>query len=121
MKYASMAIIALAALGGVAWAAGDPMAAAYENTVVSTDEAGAKTKVMYNADNTYSVVRPDGTTGEGTWSLKDDQLCVDRTEPKPEAHFCMSTDSIPSKVGESKEATTSEGNKLTNTMEAGRS
>lgn len=121
MKYALIATIAFAGIAGGALAAGDPMAAAYENTVVSTDAEGAATKVMYNADNTYTVIRPDGVTGKGTWKLAEGQLCVDRSEPPPPAHFCMPLESIPTEVGDSKEATTSDGQKLNNTMTAGRS
>ena len=121
MKYGMIAVIAFAGLASAALAAGDPMAAAYENTVVSTDETGGQSKVMYNADHTYTVIRPDGAAGKGTWSIKDGQLCVNRTEPVPPVNFCMGLDGIPSQVGDSKQTTTTDGRKFTNTMTAGRS
>jgi hypothetical protein len=111
----------MSAVALFAFAADDPMAVTFENTVESADEAGAVTKVMYNADNTYSVILPTGATGKGTWKVDAGQLCVNRTEPPPGANFCMPVDSVPSQVGESKDATTSDGRKFKNTLKAGRS
>lgn len=116
-----LAATAMSCAALVATAADDPMAITFANTVESADEAGAVTKVMYNADNTYSVVLPSGATAKGTWKVDGGQLCVNRTDPPPGVNFCMPIESIPSKVGESRDATTSDGRKLKNTLVAGRS
>lgn len=72
-----LAGIALAAVSAsIAFAAEDPMAARFGNTVTITDAKGGVTKVHYNKDGTLSAVQPDGTKGTAKWVVKGDKLCI---------------------------------------------
>ena len=63
------ALVALS-VAGAAIAADDPMAGAYGNTVVVTNEKGETSKIWINKDGTYKV-EANGKTGTGKWVLKD--------------------------------------------------
>jgi hypothetical protein len=63
------ALVALS-LAGSAMAADDPMAGAYGNTVVVTNEKGEATKLWIAKDGTFKV-EAGGKTGTGKWVLKD--------------------------------------------------
>lgn len=63
----------------------DPMANAYENTVVVTNAAGEVSKSHYNADKTIETTLADGSVVKGTWELTegDSKICITQTEPAP--------------------------------------
>jgi hypothetical protein len=116
-----MAIVALVALAGAAWAADDPMADMYTNTVVATDANGAATKVYYNADGSYTGVAADGVKIGGTWKREAGKICYNRTTP-PEraAQFCGADDGVAHHIGDSWHQDLSDGRKMTMTIVKGR-
>ncbi len=61
----------------------DTWSGAYGNTIVSTYTDGRVVKVFVEADHTYSVVLPNGTTLKGTWADADGRSCFSVTDPPP--------------------------------------
>lgn len=56
--------------------AADPMAGYYGNSVVVIDAKGLESHVYYNADHTFTGIAPAyNYKFQGTWELKDGQLC----------------------------------------------
>lgn len=64
------------AFGSLALAAADPMQGRYGNTVRITNKEGKITRVLYNADQSVTVMRPDGGVITGTWAIEGAELCV---------------------------------------------
>lgn len=75
MRKLFAAALAGAALFG-AVAAADTIANSFGNTLTTTGADGVTVRWHFNADNTYSMVLPDGTTGAGTWTQSPGQVCV---------------------------------------------
>jgi len=72
-----LAGVAVAMLStSLAFAADDPMAGRYGNTVVVKYANGSEVKLHYNQDGTLEVINPDGSKGTGKWAMKDGKLCV---------------------------------------------
>ena len=64
------AVVALG-FGTAALAADDPVASAYGNTVLATNEKGETTKTWYKADHTFTGVDSKGQKFQGTWTLAE--------------------------------------------------
>jgi len=108
----------LAAAAVPAWA--DTWSAAYDGTILSTYADGRTAKVYVNADHTYSVVLPNGTTLKGTWADGNGQSCFSLTDP-PAAPGSKPTcfEAKEYKVGDSFSGEDATG-KFTGTIRAGR-
>jgi hypothetical protein len=116
--------VAFAALGvSLAFAAADPMASRYGNTVVAKTADGQEVaRTYYNADGTYSRKTADGAESKGTWKMDGDKLCATQTEPAPPAGagtLCLPFPG-PKTVGDTWEATLPDGTRLTVTLQSGR-
>lgn len=75
MKKIFAAALAGAALfAGVAMA--DTISNAFGNTLTTTGPDGVTVRWMFNADNTYTMALPNGTTTAGTWAQTATDLCV---------------------------------------------
>ena len=64
------AVVALG-FGTAALAADDPVASAYGNTVLATNDKGETTKTWYKADHTFTGVDSKGQKFQGTWTLAE--------------------------------------------------
>lgn len=115
-KLASLALIAGLALAGAATA--DPLANFYGATLNITQPNGVVVKVWFNADNTYDVGLPDGSTGKGVWAIEGDQLCTTRTEPEPMPKQC--NPATGADVGDSWEMPGPNGSVIKYSLTAGR-
>jgi hypothetical protein len=49
---------------------------AFGNTVVVTLQNGASLRYHFNADHTFTLFAPDGTSQSGAWEITDGQLCL---------------------------------------------
>jgi hypothetical protein len=75
MKKVMAALAAGAVLmAGAAFA--DTMSASFGNTMTTTGADGVTVRWMFNADNTYTMALPDGTSLAGTWARNGAELCV---------------------------------------------
>lgn len=86
MRIATKVLLAAAALYGAALGpalAGDTWEGAYGGTIVSTYASGSVVKVYVNADHTYSITLPNGSTLKGTWADGDGGSCFTTTDPPP--------------------------------------
>lgn len=79
-----LSAVASMAVAGAAFAADDPMATRFGNTVEATNAKGEVTKLWYAEDGTFTG-NANGTDFKGTWALKDNQVCLTQTEPAPAA------------------------------------
>ncbi len=70
MRIATKLLISAAALVAATAPAlaGDTWAGAYGGTIVSTYANGSVVKVYVNADHSYSITLPNGSTLKGTWA-----------------------------------------------------
>jgi hypothetical protein len=72
----------LLVMAGAAYAADDPLASRYGNTVIATEADGSQTYLYFNADHTLSA-KHGFWFSKGSWELKDDQLCTTYDTPRP--------------------------------------
>ncbi len=118
--FAGVAVAALSA--SLAFAADDPMASRYGNTVVIKGPDGKELgRTYYDADKKVTRKFADGSEQKGTWSMEGGNLCFNQTEPAPkpaEAKQCLPFPG-PKNVGDSWEVTAPQG-KLTATLQKGR-
>ena len=120
-----LAGIALAALSAsLAFAAADPMASRYGNTVVAKGADGKELgRTYYNADSTYTRKTADGKESKGTWKMEGDKICLTQTEPAPEkpdmAKVCLPFPGE-KKIGDSWDVTLPDGTKATASLQKGR-
>jgi len=113
MKLKLVSIAAIAALFAGQALAEDKMAVTYGNTIELTAADGTVTKVYYNEDGTYTT---DGEAS-GTWELNEsDQLC---TTPAGGEQGCTDV-AWGHQVGESWDATSTEGEPVNITIVEGR-
>jgi hypothetical protein len=116
-----LAGIALATFSAsLAFAADDPMASRYDNTVVLKMADGKETKLHYNKDGTLGVTQPDGTKGTGKWKLNGDKLCVTPDAGPTAGKEQCSAFTAGKKVGDSWEQTLADGSKAQVSIVAGR-
>ena len=76
MKLLGGALVALLAFGAVAYAADDPYAVYYKNTLVITSAKNVVTKIFANKDGTWTSTSSDGTSGHGQWAGLGNYTCV---------------------------------------------
>ena len=119
---AGFAVAAMSA--SLAFAADDPMASRYGNTVVVSGPDGKEVgRAYYDADHKVVRKMPDGKEIKGTWALDGAKLCVTQVEPAPakpeEAKTCTDFPGA-KKVGDSWEVTLPTGVKLKATLQKGR-
>lgn len=93
----------------------DTMESSYGNTVVVTYPNGAVARYHFNADNTFSVTLPDGSTSQGAYAINGDQICF------TQAGETQCTGYVGGKnVGDTWTQTASDGSTVTVSIEAGR-
>ncbi len=112
-----------AALGvSLAFAADDPMASRYGNTVVAKSADGKEIgRTYYDADGSYKRKTAAGES-KGTWKMDGGKICLTQTEPAPPANqgtVCLPFPG-PKNVGDSWEVTLPDGTKATATLQKGR-
>lgn len=115
---AGVAIAAFTAT--LAFAADDPMASRYGNTVVVKGADGKDTKLHYNQDGTMTVIQPDGAKGTGKWSMKGDKLCVTPDAGPTAGKEQCNPFTAGKKVGDSWDQTLADGSKVKISIVAGR-
>ncbi len=83
MRIATKLLISAAALVAATAPAlaGDTWAGAYGGTIVSTYANGSVVKVYVNADHSYSITLPNGSTLKGTWADGEGGSCFTTTDP----------------------------------------
>ena len=98
----------------------EPLAAFFGNTLVVKDAKGER-KMWYRPDHTFTGVDQTGQKTAGSWEIKDNQLCMARTEPPPEAGHGNHCRPVPAgkKVGDSWEGTNREGQPVSFKLVAG--
>ena len=82
LAWGACSVIALG-IGTAALAAADPVASAYGNTVVVTNDKGDVSKTWYKADHTFTGEGAKGEKFQGTWRLaqNDTQFCATAVLP----------------------------------------
>ncbi|WP_420559245.1 hypothetical protein [Tepidicaulis sp.] len=113
MRFIVALVFAFASMTGIAMA--DPMASFYGNTVVVNNPESGERQVHINEDGTYSQTLADGTSVEGTWEMKGEEVCFTSGENEP---YCTSAESR--SVGDTWELTNPAGVTETASLEEGR-
>lgn len=110
---------ALVAFGAVLFAgaaSAQMMQGTYDNTIVVTYASGAQVRYHFNADNTFSLLTPDGQTVTGAYAVEGEQICL---TPTGGERAC--TQYVGDKnVGDTWTQTATDGSQITITLEAGR-
>ena len=120
MRWHVVLISTASLVGTIGPAFADTWTAAYDGTINSTYVDGRTAKVYVNADHSYSVALPNGTTLKGTWSDGKGQSCFTLTDPAPAADAKPTCFPIKEyKVGDSIEGEDATG-KFTGTIQSGR-
>ena len=88
MKRFGGAVIALLAFGAAAYAADDPYAVYYKNTLVITSAKNVVTKIFANKDGTWTSTSSDGTSGHGQWAGLGNYTCVSDAAMPKQAPSC---------------------------------
>lgn len=110
------AAVAFAAVLAAGVASADTMENAYGNTVVVTYANGAAARYHFNADHTFMLMLPDGSSTSGTYEITGDQICL---TPAGGERAC--TGYVGGKsVGETWTQTATDGSSVTVSLEAGR-
>ncbi len=77
-------------LGGASAAYAGPMDVAFENTIVMTAETargGGSMRFLYEPDGTVAIsMEGSDSTIQGTWEIKDDEVCTTYSAPRPGAN-----------------------------------
>jgi len=118
---AGIACVALSA--SLAFAADDPMASRYGNTIVAKTADGKEAgRTYYNADGTMSRKTPDGKESKGTWKIEGDKICITQTDPAPAAGAAPTCLPFPGakNVGDTWDVALPDGTKVTATLQKGR-
>ena len=76
MRILGTTALALVALTTVAFAAGDPEADLYSNTLVVTSPDNVVTKILVQKDGTWTSTASDGTSTHGQWARLGKFSCV---------------------------------------------
>jgi hypothetical protein len=118
---AGFAVAAMSA--SLVFAADDPMASRYGNTIVISGPDGKEVgRVYYDADHKVIRKMADGKEIKGTWAMEGAKLCFTQVDPAPakpaDAKQCTDFPGA-KKVGDSWEVTTPMG-KLKATLQKGR-
>ena len=83
MKLLGTTTLAFLALTSFAYAAADPAADLYANTLVYTSPDNLVTKVLVQKDGTWTSTSSDGKSDSGAWAILGGFACVsDAAKPK---------------------------------------
>lgn len=83
MKLLGVTTVAFFALTAFAYAAADPYADLYTNTLVYTSPDNLVTKVLVQKDGTWTSTASDGKSDNGAWAALGNYTCVsDAAKPK---------------------------------------
>jgi hypothetical protein len=94
----------------------DTMENAYGNTIVITYQSGASARYHFNADQTFTLIAPDGAQVRGSYEIAGDQICL---TPAGGERAC--TQYVAGKsVGDSWTQVATDGSQITVTLQAGR-
>ncbi|OQW55793.1 MAG: hypothetical protein A4S17_05660 [Proteobacteria bacterium HN_bin10] len=97
-------------------AVADTMENAYGNTIVITYPSGASARYHFNADQTFTLIAPDGAQVTGSYEIAGDQICL---TPAGGERAC--TQYVAGKsVGDSWTQVATDGSQITVTLQAGR-
>jgi len=108
--------LALAAALTAGPAMADTMQSSIGNTVVVTYANGSAVRYHFNADNTFTLIMPDGTATQGAYEVVGDQICF---TPAGAERTC--TAYVGDKnVGDTWTQTATDGSTVTVSIEAGR-
>jgi hypothetical protein len=115
-----LASVAFAVLStSLAFAADDPMASRYGNTVVVTYADGSVVKLHYRQDGSLEVINPDGSKGTGKWAMKDGKLCITADAGPTAGKEQCSAFTAGKKVGDSWDQAMADGSKIKISIVAG--
>jgi len=89
---------------------------AFGNTIVVTLENGASLRYYFNADNSFTLLAPDGSSHAGTWEITGDQLCL-TSEAMGRSCSALEGDR---QVGDTWTSTGGDGSNVTLTLQRGR-
>ena len=113
-RLAAAVAVAAAMAAGAAFA--DTVQNSFGNTIIVTYANGTAVRYYLNADNTFSIAAPDGTTTQGTYEIAGDQICF---TPTGGERGC--TGYVGDKnVGDTWTQTATNGSSITVSLEAGR-
>lgn len=114
-KLAAALVLGVVLVAGAAQAQ-QMMQSAFGNTLVITGTDGQVVLYHFNADNTYDVVLPNGTTIPGTYAIANGQICL---TPQGGQQGC--TAYVGEKnVGDTWTQQATDGSTITITLRAGR-
>lgn len=127
MRKIALGLAVAAGLIGAAIAADDPMAGAYDNTVVVTNAKGEKTKLWIAKDGTYKGENAKGEKFTGKWALKENNtkycstpdLPANAPKDTPAPKESCSEFKGPHKAGDKWEQNDANGEKVTVEIVAG--
>lgn len=127
MRKIALGLAVAAGLIGAAIAADDPMAGAYDNTVVVTNAKGEKTKLWIAKDGTYKGENAKGEKFTGKWALKENNtkycstpdLPANAPKDTPAPKESCSEFKGPHKAGDKWEQDDANGEKVTVEIVAG--
>jgi len=127
MRKIALGLAVAAGLIGAAIAADDPMAGAYDNTVVVTNAKGEKTKLWIAKDGTYKGESAKGEKFTGKWALKENNtkycstpdLPANAPKDTPAPKESCSEFKGPHKAGDKWEQNDANGEKVTVEIVAG--
>lgn len=127
MRKIALGLALAAGLIGAAIAADDPMAGAYDNTVVVTNAKGEKTKLWIAKDGTYKGENAKGEKFTGKWALKENNtkycstpdLPANAPKDTPAPKESCSEFKGPHKAGDKWEQNDANGEKVTVEIVAG--
>lgn len=108
--------IAIAAALAAGPALADTVQNSFGNTITVTYANGTVVRYLFNADNTFSVIAPDGTTTQGAYAIADGQICL-----TPQGGDRACTNYVGDKnVGDTWTQTATDGTEVTVALIAGR-
>ena len=110
------ALVALGAVLSAGAASAQMMQSAYNNTVVVTYANGAQARYHFNADNTFSVLTPQGQTVTGMYAVDGGEICL---TPAGGERACTQY-AGDKNVGDTWTQTGTDGSQISVTLEAGR-
>lgn len=114
-KIAAGVAMAIALSAGSALA--DTVQNSFGNTITVTDGNGTVVRYLFNADNTFSVIAPDGTTSQGTYAIANGQICFTQQSGGDPACTAYVGDK---NVGDTWTQTATDGGQITVSIVAGR-
>jgi hypothetical protein len=112
--------IALILAAAVAAAPAEQLAAAFDNTIVSTYPSGRSARLWLAQDGTYTARGAKGAASSGVWSMKGARLCLKQKKPYAAPVTYCSPVPQGAKVGSAWDAKSLKGEPLRNRIVEGR-